>query len=103
VFRKRRFADVIARQLDLFVRDNLELLEECDTAELAYDRAAREEAEERYGDYLDLVETGTELLADLRDNFASTLDDAAAEEYEDAFNRAVARRLPRFGLEIENT
>jgi hypothetical protein len=103
VFRKRRFADVIARQLDLFVRDNLELLEECDAAELAYDRAAREEAEERYGDYQDLVETGTELLADLRDNFASTLDDAAAEEYEDAFNRAVARRLPRFGLEIENT
>jgi hypothetical protein len=103
VLRKRRFADLIARQLDLFVRDNLELLEECDAAERAYDRAAREEAEERYGDYQDLVETGTELLADLRDNFASTLDDAAADEYEEAFNRAVARRLPRFGLEIENT
>ena len=103
MLRKRRFADVIARQLDLFVRDNLELLEDCDAAERAYDRAEREEAEERYGDYQDLVETGTELLADLRDNFASTLDDAAADEYEDAFNRAVARRLPRFGLEIENT
>jgi hypothetical protein len=103
VLRKRRFADVIARQLDLFVRDNLELLEDCDAAERAYDRAAREEAEERFGDYQDLVETGTELLADLRDNFASTLDDAAADEYEAAFNRAVARRLPRFGLEIENT
>jgi hypothetical protein len=103
VLRKRRFADLIARQLDLFVRDNLELLEDCDAAERAYDRAGREEAEERYGDYQDLVETGTELLADLRDNFAATLDDAAADEYEDAFNRAVARRLPRFGLEIENT
>ena len=103
MLRKRRFADLIARQLDLFVRDNLELLEECDAAERAYDRAGREEAEERFGDYQDLVETGTELLADLRDNFASTLDDAAADEYEDAFNRAVARRLPRFGLEIENT
>ena len=103
MLRKRRFADLIARQLDLFVRDNLELLEGCDAAERAYDRAGREQAEERYGDYQDLVETGTELLADLRDNFASTLDDDAAEEYEDAFNRAVARRLPRFGLEIENT
>ena len=103
MLRKRRFADLIARQLDLFVRDNLELLEECDAAERAYDSAGREEAEERFGDYQDLVETGTELLADLRDNFASTLDDAAADEYEDAFNRAVARRLPRFGLEIENT
>ena len=100
---KRRFADVISRQLDLFVRDNLELLEACDKAELAYDRAGRGEAEERFGDYQELVETGTELLADLRDNFASTLDEAAAEEYEDAFNTAVVKRLPRFGLEIENT
>jgi hypothetical protein len=103
VLGRRRFADLIARQLDLFVRDNLALLEECDAAEMAYDRAGRDEAEERYGTYQDLVETGTELLADLRDNFAATLDDDAAEEYEDAFNREVVKRLPRFGLEIENT
>jgi hypothetical protein len=93
---------VIARQLDLFGRDQLELLEACDEAERAYDRAERDEAEERYGDYLDLVETGTELLADLRDNFASTLEEEAAEEYEAEFNRAVGKRLPRFALEIEN-
>jgi len=99
----RRFAELIARQLDLFVRDNLELLKACDEAERAYDRAGREEAEERFGDYQELVETGTEILADLRDNFASTLDETAAEEYEEAFNRAVVKRLPRFGLEIENT
>ena len=99
----RRFAELIARQLDLFVRDNLDLLEACDEAERAYDRAGREEAEERFGDYQELVETGTEILADLRDNFASTLDETAADEYEDAFNRAVVKRLPRFGLEIENT
>ena len=103
MLRKRRFADVIARQLDLFVQDELELLEACDAAERAYDRAGRGQAEERYGDYQELVETGTEILADLRDHFASTLDEAAAEEYEAAFNRAVAKRLPRFGLEIENT
>ena len=102
MLRKRRFDDVISRQLDLFVRDHLELLESCDDAERAYDRAAREEAEECYGDYQDLVETGTEILADLRDHFASTLDEEAAEEYEAAFNRAVTKRLPRFGLEIEN-
>ena len=102
MLRKRRFADVIARQLDLFVRDQLELLEACDEAERAYDTAERDEAEERFGDYQDLVETGTELLADLRDHFASTLDEAAAEEYEAEFNRAVAKRLPRFALEIEN-
>jgi hypothetical protein len=103
VLRRSRFADVIGRQLDLFVRDNLELLEACDAAERAYDEAERDGAEERFGDYQELVEDGTEILAALRDNYASTLDEAAAEEYEDAFNRAVAKRLPRFGLEIEET
>jgi hypothetical protein len=103
VLRRSRFADVISRQLDLFVRDNLELLEACDAAERTYELAGRDEAEERFGDYQELVEDGTEILAELRDNFASTLDEDAAEEYEFAFNRAVEKRLPRFGLEIENT
>lgn len=94
---------MISRQLDLFVRDNLELLEACDEAERAYDRAERGEAEERFGDYQELVETGTEILAELRDHFGSTLEEEAAEEYEAAFNSAVAKKLPRFGLEIENT
>ena len=102
IFRRRPFADVISRQLDLFEREHRGLIDDCIAAERAYDRADRAEAEERYGDYIDLVETGTELLADLRDNFAATLDDDAAEEYADAFNRAVAKRLPRFALEIEN-
>jgi hypothetical protein len=102
VLRRRRFAEVITRQLDLFVRDQLQLLEACDEAERAYERAERDEAEERFGDYQDLVETGTEILADLRDNFAFSLDDETAEEYEAEFNRAVAKRLPRFALEIEN-
>jgi hypothetical protein len=93
---------VIGRQLDLFVRDQLELLEACDEAERAYDRADRDEAEELFGNYQDLVETGTEILADLRDNFAQTLDDETAEEYEAEFNRTVGKRLPRFALEIEN-
>jgi hypothetical protein len=99
---RRRFADVISRQLDLFERDHAELIADCERAERAYDAAEREEAEERYGEYLDLVETGTELLADLRWGFAATLDDEATDEYEAAFNRAVLKRLPRFALEIEN-
>jgi hypothetical protein len=103
VKRRGRFADVISRQLDLFVRDNLDLLKACDAAERTYDNAERDEAEERFGDYQELVEDGTEILAELRDNFAYTLDEDSAEEYELAFNRAVAKRLPRFGLEIEET
>jgi hypothetical protein len=102
VFRRRRFADVISRQLDLFAREHAELIRDCDEAERAYNEAPRDEAEERYGDYVDLVETGTEALADLRDHFASTLDEDAAEEYDAAFNHAVLKRLPRFALEIEN-
>jgi hypothetical protein len=100
--RRARFHDAIGRQLDLFEREHRGLIEDCRAAEEAYHRAPRDEAEERYGDYLDLVETGTELLADIRDHFSSTLDEDAAEEYEDAFNRAVAKRLPPFALEIEN-
>jgi hypothetical protein len=102
MFRRKRFADLIARQLDLFEREQRGLIDQCVAAERAYDRADRSAAEERYGDYVDLVETGTEILADIRDHFAQTLDDATAEEYETAFNRAVAKRLPRFALEIEN-
>jgi hypothetical protein len=102
MFRRRRFAEVIARQLDLFEREQRGLIEECAVAERAYDRAERAEAEERYGDYIDLLETGTEILADLRDHFAQTLDEETAAAYEAEFNRAVAKRLPRFALEIEN-
>lgn len=102
MLRRGRFSDVISRQLDLFEREQAGLVRECEQAEAAYDRAARDEAEERYGDYQDLVETGTEVLADLRDGYASTLGESAAERYEAEFNRAVARRLPRFALEIEN-
>ena len=99
---RRRFEEVISRQLDLFEREHAGLIADCAAAERAYDRADRSEAEERYGDYVDLVETATELLADLRDAYASTLEDDAAEEYEGTFNRAVLKRLPRFALEIED-
>ena len=102
MFRRRRFADVISRQLDLFTREEADLISECEQAERAYNSASRDEAEERYGDYVDLVETGTELLADLRDHFAASLEDDIADVYEEEFNRAVVKRLPRFALEIEN-
>ena len=100
--RRPRFGEVIERQLDLFEREQRGLIDDCVAAEEAYDRSGRDEAESRYGDYVDLVETGTELLADLRDNFASTLDNDTAEEYESAFNRAVLKRFRRFALEIED-
>jgi hypothetical protein len=102
IFRRGRFTDVISRQLDLFVEEQAELLRDCEAALERYNAADRDEAEEVYGDYVDLVETGTEILADMRDRFAQTLEDPGAEEYEAAFTRAVAKRLPPFGLELEN-
>jgi hypothetical protein len=100
--RRDPFRDVIARQLDLFVEDEADLLEECREKFSAYQHAAREDREEAYGDFSDTVETATEALADMRDRFARTLDEDVAETYEDSFNRAVRKRWPELGLEIEN-
>ena len=99
--RRARFADVISRQLDLFEREHRDVIEEADAKLEVYNQADRDEAEELYGDYVDAIETGTELLADIRDAFKSTLDEAVDEAYEREFNRAVAKRLPRFSLEID--
>jgi hypothetical protein len=100
--RNRRFADLVRRQLDLFLDENGDLLRQCDDAEREYHRADRDDAEERYGDYHDLLDAGTALLAEMRDTFARTLDDEEADEYAAAFNSAVRKRLPRFALEIED-
>jgi isocitrate dehydrogenase kinase/phosphatase len=102
MFRRGRFREVIERQLALFEREYPEVIEEARERLEAYNRAERDDAEELYGDYIDAVETGTELLADMRWEYIRTLDDDAAEEYEAEFNRAVTKRLPPFGLEIEN-
>ena len=100
--RRDPFRDVIARQLDLFVEDEADLLAECREKYRDYQSADREDREEMYGDWVDVVEAATEALADMRDRFARTLDEDAAETYEESFNRAVRKRWPELGLEIEN-
>ena len=92
IFRRGRFSEVIGRQLDLFELDHGDVIEEAADKLAAYNRADRGEAEELYGDYVDVVETGTELLADIRDAFSMTLPEGTDELYEAEFNRAVARR-----------
>jgi hypothetical protein len=102
MFRRGRFGDLIGRQLDVFAEDEEKgLLEEVREKKLLYDRAGRDEAEEAYGDYVDVVEAATEALADMRDRFKRTLDEDTAEVYEAEFNRAVKKRWPPFGLEID--
>jgi hypothetical protein len=102
IFRRGRFSEVIGRQLDLFELDHGDVIEEAADRLAAYNRAERDEAEELYGDYVDVVETGTELLADIRDAFSMTLPEGTDELYEAEFNRAVSRRWKAFALEIEN-
>jgi hypothetical protein len=96
-----RFVDLVERQLDLWQEEYAGLVRDCEAALRAYDRAPRDEAEERYGDYLDLVDAGREALLEFRDGFARTLSEEAAEEYEEIFNRLVRKRLPSFGLELD--
>jgi hypothetical protein len=96
-----RFSELIERQLDLFEQEDAGFLDRVEQAERAYDRADREDAEEAFGRFQELVEFGTETLAELRDAYASTLDDDAADDYVAAFNDTVHRRLPRFALEID--
>ena len=92
---------MIERQLALFEREYPEVIEEARERLEAYNRADRDEAEELYGDYIDAVETGTELLADMRGVHPDARR-GCGEEYEAEFNRAVTKRLPPFALEIEN-
>lgn len=103
MFGRSRFKDVIERQLRVFAEDNIAFLAEVEDADRRQRRAPADEAEARYETFADLVETGTEILAELRDTFAATLDEETREEYEAEFNRAVVKRLPRFGPEIDST
>jgi len=94
MFRRVRFSAVIDSQLELFQREHRDVIEDVGEHLHAYNEASRDEAEELYGDYVDVVDAAIDILADLRDHFARTLDEP--ERYVDEFNRAVARRLPEF-------
>jgi hypothetical protein len=96
-----RFVDLVERQLELFREEYAGLIGDCEAALAAYNRAGRDEAEERYGDYLDLVDAARDALVEYRDAYARGLDAGAADEYEDVFNGIVRKRLPRFGLELD--
>jgi hypothetical protein len=100
-FRRRRFVDLVGRQIALFERERAGLMRDADAALRAYDTAERNEAEERYSDYLDLVGAGQDELVEIREAYALTLAEDAADEYREVFNRLARKRLPRFALELE--
>ncbi len=96
-----RFVELVERQLELFAAENADLVRDCEAALEAYNAAPRDEAEERYGEYVDLVDATRDALLEYRDGYSRTLDADAAAEYEEAFNGLVRKRLPRFGLELD--
>lgn len=88
-----RFDDLLRRQLDLFELDEAPLLGEAEEADDAWTNAPREESEERFGEYQLVVDAIAERLLDVRETYASSLDEATAERYRTAFNRAAIKRF----------
>jgi len=96
-----RFHDVVRRQLDIFAEDEAELLAEAAGADAAWTDALREESEERFGDYQLVVDAIGEHLYDVREAYASTLAEDAADAYRAAFNRAALKRFRRLASFLE--
>jgi hypothetical protein len=94
--RSGRFDDLVRTQLDLFAEDEAELLEEADEADEAQTQADRDEAEELYGDYQLVVDAIGDRLLDIRETYAATLGEDAADAYRAAFNREASKRFRRY-------
>lgn len=94
--RRGRFDELVARQLDLFAADDADLLHEAAAAEDAWNRVARDGAEEAYGDYQLVVDAIADRLLDIRESYARTMAEDAADEYAAAFNRAAKKRFGRY-------
>ena len=94
--RSGSFDDLVRRQLDLFAEDEAELLSEAQEADDAQTQADRDEAEELYGDYQLVVDAIGDRLLELREAYAATLEDDAADGYRAAFNRGASDRFRRY-------
>ena len=92
--RRRRFHDLVERQLDLFETET-KLLEEPAEADAAWTNAGADESEELYGDYQLVVDAIGERLHDIRETYATTLDESTATSYRSAFDRAARKRFGR--------
>ena len=96
---RSRFRPVVDSQLDLFARQNGDLLKRIADSLDEYNRAERDEAEELFGEYMDAHAVAAEILEEMRDHYAGTLDDP--DEYIETFNRAVKKRWPVTATELD--
>ncbi|MFN8186793.1 MAG: hypothetical protein U0R69_06925 [Gaiellales bacterium] len=99
--RRRPFADLVDRQLVLFTGEHGGLLAACGRALDEYRASGRDDAEERYGAYVDAVDEARDALEEMRDTYAGVLDGETANAYRDAFDAAVRRRFPELAGELE--
>lgn len=98
---RRRFADLVVRQLDLYESENRPRLEGL-ASDLAAHRAGDDEDHlETYGDYQDGVDVAASELMSIRNTYARSLDPDTVPGYEKAFLRAVRRRFPALATAIE--
>ena len=103
IFRRARFHDVVARQLDLFAEDEAALLGEARQADAAWSDASADETEELYGDYQLVVDAIGERLYDIREGYAGTLDSSAADQYRAEFDRAARKRFRALAAFLEGS
>lgn len=101
MLRRGRFGDLVRRQLDLFAADETSLLDDAAAADEVWTGAPGDETEERYGEYQLVVDTIAERLYDLRETYAATLDERAADEYRAAFTKAARKRFRRYAALLE--
>jgi hypothetical protein len=94
MFRRRRFGELVDRQLDLFARENADALGRIEQMRRRELEADADDATEAFGDYLDEVGWAAEELRALRDTYSGTLEPDAGRDYAQAYAKAVRRRFP---------
>lgn len=99
---RRRFSDLIDRQLDLFASDHRREIEEAVALLDRHRAAGTGEAEESFGDYRDRVDWLAQDLATLRDTYAATLEGQTATAYRKAFAKATRRRFPPLARALDD-
>jgi hypothetical protein len=102
-FGRSRFRELVDRQLELFASDESALLEEAREADQAWSQAGRGDAEELYGDYQLVADAIGERLHDVRETYASTVDERSAEEYRAAFDRSARKRFGRLASFLDDS
>jgi hypothetical protein len=99
---RRRFSDLVDRQLDLYARDHGEEIREIVAALDEHRTSTSDDAQETFGDYQDRIDWAAQDLIALRDTYAGTLDEETAAAYVKAFARGVRRRFPALANAVQS-